>query len=54
MKYHLEAKDISKMKITRLFYGGNPDNDVPHMWKLKEEVDDAAEEILNLPQNSNL
>ena len=58
-EYYQEDPKIAKKKITKLFYGGNPESDVPFMWKLKQEVDQAADyalqqegnEVLNLAFN---
>ena len=40
----------AKQKILRIFFGGNPDIDLPFLWKLKEEVEETIDIILGLDE----
>ena len=41
-------------KITKLFYGGKPESDLPFMWKLKQEVDQTGDYALQQEGNEVL
>ena len=49
-EYHQEEMKLAKKQITKLFYGGVPNSDLPFMWKLKQEVDHAITYILQLEE----
>ena len=44
--YSIEQKEAKKILIS-LFFGANPRSDIPFLWKLKQEIDEAVEIILN-------
>ena len=37
----------AKNKLIRLFFGGKPDRDLPWLWKLKDEIEEAIEVALD-------
>ena len=49
--FHTDLKN-AKCMLTKLFYGGVPDADIPFMWALKNEIDDSVDELL--AENDNM
>ena len=48
--FQIEMKDAKK-EITKIFYGCNPKKDVPFLWKLKDETEEAIDLFLDLEEN---
>lgn len=44
----------AKAEIIRIFFGGKPSCELPFLWKLKEEIDEAIDSILVLENFKNL
>ena len=44
----------AKAEIIRIFFGGKPSCELPFLWKLKEEIDEAIDSILLLENFKNL
>ena len=37
-----------KKEIIRIFYGGRPSSDLPFLWKLEDEIEEAVDCILKM------
>ena len=51
--YQIDMK-LAKKKITTIFYGVNPQSDLPMLWNLRQNVDSAISYLLNLQENAGL
>ena len=54
MEYSSADLKTAKKKITKIFFGGSPDSDIPFLWKLKDEIETAVDLILALQQYTKL
>ena len=52
--YHSIGIPDAKEKLLRIFSGGEPKSEIPFLWKLKDEIDDAADLLLNLHKYEQL
>ena len=52
--YSILDQKAAKQQLIRIFFGGLPTCDLPFLWKLKDEIEEAVNEILAMDKYHKL